>query len=128
VTRPWLARSTGLRERFLRWHRQHLPPWALACDLDLVEFRKVEPEEGIVLHAPVALVEVVPYGAPLPGPRWRQMDVLDCLACAARVPGAVVEVSPDLRRVRLRRLPDFKVLAEGGPEVYAAWLEKLHHE
>jgi uncharacterized protein (DUF736 family) len=38
----------------------------------------------------------------------------------------VLEVTQDLARVRIRRLPDFRVLAEGGPEVYAAWLAEQH--
>jgi uncharacterized protein (DUF736 family) len=42
------------------------------------------------------------------------------------VPGVVLEVTQDLARVRIRRLPDFRVLAEGGPEVYAAWLAEQH--
>jgi len=89
---------------------------------------KVELELGWCLYSPVALVEVVPFGAPLPGPRLPQLEVLDHLGRAAKVPAVVLEVTQDLARVRIRRLPDFRVLAEGGPEVYAAWLAQQHQE
>jgi hypothetical protein len=126
MSRPWLGRSSMVREKFLRWHRHHLPGWAMACDLDLVEYRRVEVEPGWCLYSPVALAEVVPFGAPLPGPRLPQLEVLDHLGRASKVPAVVLEVTQDLARVRIRRLPDFRVLAEGGPEVYAAWLAEQH--
>jgi hypothetical protein len=126
MSRPWLGRSRGLRERFLQWHRHHLPEWALACDLDLVEYRRAEVEPGWCLYSPVALAEVVPFGAPLPGPRLPQLEVLGHLGRASKVPAVVLEVTQDVARVRIRRLPDFRALAEGGPEVYAAWLAEQH--
>jgi hypothetical protein len=74
----------------------------------------------------VALAEVVPFGAPLPGPRLPQLEVLGHLSRASKVPAVVLEVTQDVARVRIRRLPDFRALAEGGPEVYAAWLAGQH--
>jgi hypothetical protein len=126
MSRPWLGRSSGLREKFLQWHRRHLPGWALAHDVDVVEYRRVEVEPGWHVYRPVALVEVVPFGAPLPGPRLPQLEVLDHLGRASKVPAVVLEVAQDLARVRIRRLPDFEVLAEGGLEVYAVWLARQH--
>jgi hypothetical protein len=128
MSRPWLGRSSGLREKFLQWHRSSLPGWALAHDVDVVEFKRVEVEPGWCLYSPVVLAEVVPFGAPLPGPRLPQLEVLGHLGRAAKVPAVVLEVTQDLARVRIRRLPDFRVLAEGGPEVYAAWLAQQHQE
>jgi hypothetical protein len=69
MSRPWLGRSSGLRERFLRWHRSSLPGWALACDLDLVEYKQVHVGPGWTSYQPVVLAEVTPCGWPLPGPR-----------------------------------------------------------
>ncbi|MDR7415066.1 MAG: hypothetical protein QN193_01790 [Armatimonadota bacterium] len=124
--RRWQGRDTGLRRRFLAWHRRALPPWALAADVDLVEFRRVEPEPGLVLYEPVALVEVLPYGAPLPGPRGPQLEVLWRLSQAPGAEAVVVELGADLKRVRIRRLPGFEVVAEGGLEAYGDWLAKQH--
>jgi hypothetical protein len=77
MSRPWLGRSRGLRERFLQWHRHHLPGWALACDLDLVEYRRVEVEPGWYLYSPVALAEGGPevYAAWLAGQHRRNRSV-----------------------------------------------------
>lgn len=126
MPRPWLGRDTGLRRRFLTWHRTALPSWALAADLDLVEFRRVEPEPGLVLFEPLVLAEVLPYGAPLPGPRGPQLEVQQRLAEAAGAVAAVVEVAADLSRVRVRVLPDFRVVTEGPLDSYARWLEAQH--
>jgi hypothetical protein len=93
MSRPWLGRSSGVREKFLRWHRHHLPGWAMATDLDLVEYRRVEVEPGWCLYSPVVLAEVVPFGAPLPGPRLPQLEVLDHLGRASKVPAVVLEVA-----------------------------------
>jgi hypothetical protein len=114
MSRPWLGRSRGVREKFLQWATTcpGLATWTWwstsgsrsspggACT----------PGRSRALRRAAARSAAASAG----GPGWAGLE------------GGRGPVTQDLARVRIRRLPDFRVLAEGGPEVYAAWLAGQH--